>query len=74
MAMHVILTGGPLDGQKASVAFADVQYSTRVGGRRVVYQDAGDRDPATGLPRFVFLPAAPNAGGEGYPEGDDDER
>ena len=56
--MHVILTGGPLDGQKTSVAFADVQYSTRVGGRRVVYQDAGERDTATGLPRFVFLPPA----------------
>ena len=68
--MHVILTGGPLDGQKTSVAFADVQYSTRVGGRRVVYQDAGDRDPATGLPQFVFLPAALARD----PEGDDDER
>jgi hypothetical protein len=72
--MHVILTGGPLDGQKTSVAFADVQYSTRVAGRRVVYEAFGERDPETGLPLFVFRPPLPNPGGDGHdPEGDDDE-
>lgn len=71
--MHIILKGGPLDRQELTVSNVDVQYSTRVGGQRVVYEHSGEIDPDTGRHIFALRTAPPAQNVASAAGGGDDE-
>lgn len=55
--MNVLLKGGPLDGTREKVPVEARQFSTRVNGKRVVYQETTETDSATGMTIFAYRPS-----------------
>ena len=62
--MEIILSGGPRDRQRVQVGATDRAYRTRHDGRRLAYDETGEKDPETGVPMFKYRAARPDRGGE----------
>jgi hypothetical protein len=57
--MSALLKDGPLDREVVSIPDESIRYTTRVAGRRVVYDANGAIDPVTSNRVFTFQSPAP---------------
>lgn len=62
--MRILLKGGLLDGQTRRVPLECIQFSARVGGKRVVYKNTRSAEPGSGDVVFDWVPDDPMDEGE----------